>query len=156
MDHITHDDIVLGASLGLDLTPEGLKDLTEKEREARWKLFMSKIASIDPSGMRDAGYPAPYDADLQEYIPGNAKVVTDAMRKSGKRGSFKEALEDALWDLGGVHYLVEVGKTAPIEFLKVASRLINVEDTKNKEGVKFILDITSSNEDNKSEGGQDT
>ena len=42
--------------------------------------------------------------------------------ETGKRDSIQEAFEDALWELGGVHYLKRLAKQNPLEFAKLLSK----------------------------------
>lgn len=124
---ISQEDVLLASSFGIDLSEKGLSRLTELQQKEVINSFYNRMANLPPSNINGSHINSFVTLETPKELSIKS-MMSPELIASGKRESFKKAVEDAFWELGGVHYLVALGHQAPLEFLKIASRLINVED----------------------------
>lgn len=118
------EQVSLAASYGIDISEEALEQLDDATRRERLDEFFI-ITQAEQVPIPASG----------NFVPTKAQV------KSGKRESFAKALEDAFWDMGGVHFLKALAAQQPLEFAKLAVKLIPVSSSDAMPQATFVFNM---------------
>jgi hypothetical protein len=83
-----------------------------------------------------------YEPELEQpSVSSPIKVV-----EKRDRTTFTAALEEAFWQAGGLDYLLTIAKKEPLEFLKVAAKLIPADIKQGVDGALVINIVKYSDE----------
>ena len=124
------EQVNLAASYGIDISEEALEQLDDaSKRERLNEFFLITQANQVP-------------------IPSSGNFVpTAAQVKTGKRESFAKALEDTFWEMGGVHFLKALAIQQPLEFAKLAVKLIPVSSSDAMPQATFVFNMAAPNDE---------
>jgi hypothetical protein len=123
------EQIAIAAQFGIDVSPEAMVLLSEEDQRARLQ-ELTLLLQDNSGGVFTA----------ETFVPTATQVRT------GKRESFAKALEDAFWDMGGVHFLKDVAIKQPLEFAKLAVKLLPIATSDAMPQATFIFNVPKPDE----------
>jgi hypothetical protein len=123
------EQIAVAAQFGIDISPEAMALLSEEDQRARLQ-ELTLLLQDNSGGIVSAG----------TFVPTVAQIRT------GKRESFAKALEDAFWDMGGVHFLKDIAIKQPLEFAKLAVKLLPIATSDAMPQATFIFNVPKNDE----------